>query len=536
MIDALDVQILPLDGTPIVEAYREKFPQVAQFFPAGPADRLETFKRSAERARERTPDDVYRALGELLQPTGAAAVARVQRVAREKGVVVTTGQQPGLFTGPLYSVYKALTAARLADVLEERLGLPVVAAFWVASEDHDREEVNHVHVIDLDNRLRRIQVEFDGVPASGSPPLFRLRFGSGVGDAVAALDTATPDSEFKPEVLGSLAKSYRPGAGVAAAFAEALADITRSLGLCLVEASHPSLKRLSAPILEREWVHRRPISERLAAWAAEIEAQGYDLQVPIELDATNLFVEGAQGRERLLTGPRGHGRLRHSETAIDEAEFLRFLREDPSRVTPNVLLRPVVESALFPVVAYVGGPAEIAYFAQLPPLFEAHGVPIPPVVPRASVRLLEARIGKVLEKYNVSPDDLAAGADLAARRAARGQLPERIASALESLRSATASGLDAVRRAVIALDPTLEGAAGRAESTVEKAIRELESKVTTSAQRQNELLLTQLQKAAVHLFPQGRPQERGLNIYPYLVRYGRDLIPTIAERILVRVE
>ncbi len=537
MTPGLEIEILPPDDGTLASLCTAAFERVRRFFPAGPPDRVETFRQAAERARGRASDETYGALGEILRPSGAAAERRLRQVVRGRGVVVTTGQQAGLFTGPLYTLYKAITAARLADALERQLGLPVLPVFWVASEDHDWSEASHVHVVDLENQLRRIEVRAPFDPDEQATPIFRIHFEPDVARALEDLRAATPDSEFKDDVLGPLGKAYRPGAGVAEAFADALADLTRSFPLCLVDAADPRVKRLSVPILRREWSHRQEAGERLVRWAAELGAAGFEPQVRIDPESTNLFVEGARGRDRLTFGAgKGKGRLRRSGEEIEEKELLRLLDESPERIHPNVLLRPVVESALLPVVGYVGGPSEIAYFAQLPPLFELHGLTPPPIVPRASVRLLERRVAKGLQRAEVTAEELAEGPETVARRAARDRMPAPIASALAALREVLQTQLEEIRAGAAEIEPPLEGAVGRAGSQVERALHDLEAKITTSLQRRNEILLDQLRKAATHLMPLGQPQERVLNVYPYLVRYGRDLLAAIAEQIHPRLE
>ncbi|MGH7546273.1 MAG: bacillithiol biosynthesis cysteine-adding enzyme BshC, partial [Gemmatimonadota bacterium] len=515
-----EIETQPLTGSALVRDHRQAFDRVSRFYPAGPAARLETFRRAAEDARSRIPEARYRSLPDALRPSGAAARQKLERVVGERGVIVTAGQQAGLFTGPLYTVHKTWTVIALAGRLERELGLPVLPVFWVASEDHDWEEINHVHVVDVENRLRRLGVGAPAELAGGTPPVFRLSLPPDVADALAALEAATPDSEFKDGVLGPLREAYAPGANVAAAFANALANLFADTSLCLLDAADPWVKSNSTPVLEREWARRRDVSARLAEWTRELEAAGYETQVQVDPGATNLFVEGPTGRDRLLFDPEGDGaRLRRSGQVVSERDLLGWLRESPDRVGPNVLLRPVVESFLLPVAATVGGPAEIAYHAQTPPLFEIHGVRPPPVVPRAAFRIVERRVARALEKTGVTADDLATGPENVARALARDRIPESIESGLDGLARELAEGFDRLGPEIEGLDASLQGAVGRARHAMEGALEELRAKVTSSVQRRNETLLEQLRKAAVHLWPLGQPQERVLNVYPYLIRY-----------------
>lgn len=532
MSSPYEIEAQTLAGSALARDYREAFGRVSRFYPAGPAARLETFRRAAEDARSRTPDERYRTLRDALRPSGAAARQKLERVVGERGVVVTAGQQAGLFTGPLYTVYKACTAVALAGRLERELSLPVLPVFWVASEDHDWEEIRHVHVVDVDNRLQRLEVTAPVGLDDGTPPIFRVRFGPDVADALDALRAATPESEFKDEVLGPLRDAYSPGASVAAAFADALANLFAGTSLCLLDAADPWVKSNSVPVLEREWSRRRDVGARLAEWTDALEAAGYEAQVSVDPLATNLFVEGQTGRDRLLLDADAEtGRLRRSGQLVSEGDLLGWLRESPDRVSPNVLLRPVVESFLLPVAATVAGPAEIAYHAQIPPLFEIHGVRPPPVVPRAGFRIVERRVTKALEKTGASVDDLAAGPENVARTLAREDIPESIESELDALARGLAERFERLGPEIEALDASLKGTVGRTRHAMGRALDELRAKITTSVQRRNETALEQLRKAAVHLWPLGQPQERVLNVYPYLVRYGRALISDLSERV-----
>jgi bacillithiol biosynthesis cysteine-adding enzyme BshC len=532
--DGYTVHWLPLEGHPILQDYPARYERVQRLFPTGRPDRTESFRRAVEAARARTPETTYAGLDAFLRPAGPAARRALERVATERGVVVATGQQPGLFTGPLYTIYKAVTAARYAAELEARLGVPAVASFWVASEDHDWEEANHTYVVNTENRLVRIEIGRGDAPGDGSPPLFRVRLGPDAEEAVAQLAEATPETEFKADVLDPLRRAYRAGAPAPRAFADALADLAAEWPLCWIDAADPELKRRSVPVLWREWERRRESAEALAAWSAELERAGYPPQVRLDPEATNLFVEGRAGRDRLLWDPNGGtGRLRRSGERWTGAALRDLLETEPERVSPNVLLRPVVEAAVLPTVAYVGGPAEVAYFAQLVPLFALHDLTPPVVVPRASARIVEGRIARVLAKVGLDPDELRAGADAVLRRRVREEMPPAVSRALADLRAGAARGLDALRAAVPEIDPSLAGAIGRADAQIEKAVRELEGKVTAALERRNRVLRDQIEKAAVHLAPLGQPQERVLNVYPYLVRYGRDVLRTLFEQLPV---
>ncbi len=460
-----------------------------------------------------------------LQPAGPEAEARLVR-ALDHGFLVTTGQQPGLFTGPLYTVYKALQAAMLADALEKLLDAPVAPVFWVASEDHDWAEVDHAHLIGVDNELHRIQLP----PQEGSEslPLHRLPLGKGVAEAVARARELLPETDFSGAYDALLEEAWRPGVTLPDGVRATLAALLDPFGVSFVDAADPALKAASLPVLRREVQAAAQHEAALAARADALREAGWDVQVPILDGGVNLFVEGPAGRERLYRQD-GAFRLRHSGEVLTEDDVLRRLDEAPDTVSPNVLLRPVVEAAALPTVAYVAGPGETAYWAQLAPLFAGHGVAMPAVVPRISVTVVESKVGKVLEKFSLSMETLQRPFHEVAGDLARDEVPEAVQKALGQLRGAIGQGTAALEKEVKAVDPTLKGPVQHVRGSAFEALAEAERKIVQAVKRENEIALQQIEKARLHLFPDGAPQERVLNPFYYLTRYGPAFLEDVAR-------
>lgn len=500
----------------------------ARRFYAGAPDEPEAFRARAGAVDERFDDEARRRAADLVSAPHEAARARLQRFRDEGGLFVTTGQQPGLFTGPLYSVYKALSAVSLADTLERTLERPVVPLFWIASEDHDWAEANHTWVVDPDNELRRISLPAEP-PAPDEPPLHRIALEDELDGPVGELVESLPDTDFSGRYLDLVREAYEPGCTLPGAFRQVLEALLGPFGLCFVEAHEPALKKASLPVLLRELEAAEDHEALLRGEADSLEAAGYHVQVPILEDAVNLFFEGPAGRERLYRTGDGY-RLRHSGTRLTAAEVIERSRANPELLSPNVLLRPVVESAVFPTAAYVAGPGEIAYFAQLRPLFEAHGTGMPIVVPRASMTLVERKNRKVLEKFGLELDELARPLHELESEVARDEVPDDVQEALGRLRGAIGEHSSRLLEAVRDVDPTLKGPVGSARNTAFAAFSDAEEKIVQAVKRENEIALSQLEKARIHLFPDGAPQERRLNVLYYLVRYGEEFLPAVAER------
>jgi bacillithiol biosynthesis cysteine-adding enzyme BshC len=443
--------------------------------------------------------------------------------------MVTTGQQPGLFGGPLYSIYKALGALRLSRELETVLGRPVLPVFWIASDDHDWAEADHTYVLDPHNELRLVRV---ADPGHGDRPLHRIALHGELTDALEAFIGDLPQTDFSAPFLDLLREAYRPGETLAGGFATMAKALLGPLGICVTDAADPVLKAESASVLLKELaegaLHEGALQER----AAELEAAGHSVQVPILEGGLNLFLEGPAGRERLYRAGEELVQNR-SKTALTDDEARARFEKDPMSLSPNVLLRPVVESHVFPTLSYVAGPGELAYFAQLSPLFEAHGVGMPVVVPRPGFTVVESKIGKVLEKFGLPLEELARPHHELASEIARDELPDDVRGALSEMRSTIGQCAGKLLDAAKKLDPTLKGPVNHVRNTAFHEVAEVEKKILQSVKRESEIALAQLDKAQRHLFPGGKPQERVLNPFYYLARYGNSFLEALVDEIVV---
>lgn len=519
-------------GAPVVRDYLAGEPAAAELY-ARRFDRLEDFRTKADEVDRRFDRAARaRAAEALILPEGFDR-ARVDAFVEEGGWMVTTGQQPGLFGGPLYSIFKAVTALRLAERLEVELGRPVLPVFWVASDDHDWEEANHADLIGVDNDLHRFEV--DAPDPELSPPLHRIPLGPDADEALEQLFAELPDTDFRADFEAVVREGFRAGKTLPEGFHALMQRALGRLGIAFTDAAHTTVKELSAPLLGAELDKAASMEEVLASTAASMEAAGYDLQVPIMPEGVNLFLEGDAGRERLYrTG--SSFRLRTSGREVTRAEIDALVKADSKVLSPNVLLRPVVESAVFPTLAYVGGPGEMAYFAQLGAYFEAHGIEMPVVVPRWSATPIERKIGKVLGKFDLKPTDLDRPFHEVASDFAREEVPGDVRAALGKLRGAIGSGAGELQKATSGVDPTLKGPVQAFRSQAMTALGDVEKKVMQAVKRESDIALQQIEKAQLHLFPNGKPAERVQTPLYFLCRYGDDFIDRVYDAFAVNFE
>lgn len=454
---------------------------------------------------------------------------RLDALLTGEALCVTTGQQPGLLLGPLYSLYKGLTALALAERLEARLARPVVPVFWVAGDDHDFLESAHTHVLSRSSDVERLALP-DRAPDAPLTPMYRERLGPEIAAVLEAFWAEQPDTEYRAEVEAWLAGAYRPEATVADAFAQALTGLLGPRGVLVFRPTHPAAKAAMRPWLGRALDQAAALDRALADRAAELAGRGASTPVHVGDGASLVMLEGREGRDRLVLDDGSLHARRSGERYLPE-ELAGVLEAEPERFSPNVLLRPVVEAALLPTVAYVGGPGELAYLPQCAPVYDALGVTPQPPVPRWSGMIIEARVRKVLDKYDIAPDDLHLPEGQLEQRLVRGDLPAEAADAFARLRELLDREYGVVRDAAIAIDPTMRKPVESTRNAALAGVRDVEKRLVSHLKQRNDTLVQQLARARAALFPLGKPQERILGLPPFLTRYGSGFVDTVLEAV-----
>ena len=521
----------PLGGSRLARDYLAGAKAASEFYRGSPY-RAETYRRKADELDLARGHDTFAAAQRVVRPAGTGGAELLRRVVAEGGYFVTTGQQPGLFGGPLYSLYKALTAMRLAGRLEELLARPVMPLFWVASDDHDWEEANHTFVVDGANRLVHLTL---GATTRRSPrPLGNTPLGTAVEAVLDRLARSFPPNDFHEQYMARLRDAYRPRATMASAFSKLMAELLCETPIGLVDAGDPALKEACRPVFRAEAEDPLAGEAVLTETAGALRSRRYGLQVPLIPGATNLFADLRDGRERLQRTDRGF-LLRRSGRKLSRRRVLDLIENDPRSISPNVLLRPVAESLLFPTLAYVGGPGELAYFAQLRGLFRRHGTDMPVVFPRGSLLVVETKVEKVLEKHRLAVDGVR---DLEAllSRFARDRLPGDVRDAAGRWRGAVESTGGELADAAAGVDPALRGAVMKARNAGLAALGSLEKKIVRAVKRNAETTRARIAKAQVNLWPGGKPQDRVLCPLQYLMKYGPEFTGLASREIPVRLE
>ena len=495
--------------TRLFSDFQYHFDRVSRFYAHNPADPASY----AKAAREITyPTERRAELVSVLRARNGDS-ASLDLLERPETVAVVTGQQVGLFSGPAYSIYKALTAARLAEQLNAR-GIPAVPIFWLATEDHDFAEVNHTYVFGPDHRPVKLSVDGNsgaerpvGTIAVVDPPVDRLR----------EIFAAFP---FGEEVAGMVAESYREGVTFGAAFQSLLQRLLAKRGLLFIDPLDAGVRRLAAPLL-REALREGPrLNSKLQERGRELDAAGYHAQVHVEAKTSLVFLLDG---DRRITLRRQNGDYASKDRQYSIAELMDLAEH----LSPNALLRPVVQDYILPTVAYVGGPAELAYMAQSQTLYEdlLHRMPV--MLARSGFTLLDSRTAKVMNRFGLTAPKLFRGEDAVREAIAQKLVPETLLNEFEKIQTATARSLDELRAALNAFDPTLGAAADKSRVKVLYQLSKLERKAAREALIRDHRATEDARYISDLVFPEKHLQERFYSILPFVAKHGLDVMDTL---------
>jgi len=450
----------------------------------------------------------------------------IETLRKPGSVAIVTGQQAGLFTGPLYAIHKAITAIKIANCLKQE-GVQAVPVFWVASEDHDFEEVNHCEVIDVEGRLKRIV--YDACGHTNDLPVGNIRLCEGISAKISEMIATLPPSEFIPGIEKDLRESYVSDAGFAEAFARLMARLFKNYGVVLLDPLDDGLKQVAAPLYV-EAIEKSPeIAQALVRRSADLVAAGYHAQVHVSDDMTPLFYMD-EGRRLAMTRHNGQFILKGgSNKSIPRDELIDLARNCTNCFSPNVTLRPIVQDFLLPTAAYIGGPSEIAYFAQIAVVYEALNRPLPFILPRASFTLIEGRHQKALAKYSLTLPDLFDGLHSAVTKVVERSLDRETSETFTEVERATGEQLDKLERSLSRADGTLAASVKVAREKIFYQLEHLRTKFIHASARRDEAAYRQVERAYNTLFPNKNLQERELNVFYLLSRYGPGLIDDIYD-------
>ncbi|MGC7870320.1 bacillithiol biosynthesis cysteine-adding enzyme BshC [Desulfosporosinus sp. SYSU MS00001] len=507
-----------------MQALATCFEQVAFFFPSGNPHLQESFEQRARYldTRNYPREKLVDALKAYHQFLGAnrKTLQMIEELRRNETLVVITGQQAGIFTGPLYTLYKAMTIIRLAEEQRERLGRPVVPVFWIASEDHDWIEIHKTYFLND-----------KGMPFSCSLP------GDGEGKSVGILPVPAweaieqqllqlPDGEFRASVLRDCRRFLNQAENLAQWFALTLQWLLKKWGLILFDPLLPEFKCLAAPMYEqilklygdvREALFRRTEAWTQLGFSAQIQPLGGEV---------NLFLANPERRAILN---QGHGfYLRGQDKILDNDLLPALLRKNPETFSPNVVTRPIVQEFLFPTLAYVPGPGELNYWAQLGDVFSTFGFVMPILFPRLSAVIVTPSWQKTLGKAGLTLTDVYQGLDGYKERCIRDRDSLDIEQRIRQLRSVIEKGYKELGP-LEDIHANVHDWLIRNEKKVNLQIEYLRKKLWQAQRKNYSAVLEGLRVLEDGITPNKGRQERILNPLYFVILFGEGFVERIAE-------
>ncbi len=496
----------------LIRDYVQDFPRLAKFYAHKPdLQAAEKYARQLD-----FPTDRRREVAAILREEnltfggGPETEANLQRF--ENGAVaVVSGQQVGLFGGPAYSFYKALTAIESARELSLS-GVEAVPIFWMATEDHDVDEVRHTTWFH-EGMLRNLILP---PPAEADRPVGHVPLGREIDALLQEIqDSLTGPSGF--ELLAILRSCYTPQDTYGSAFGKLFAKLFSPNGLILLDPLNPRLHSVAAPILRQALERRDELNGALLQRNKELEKAGYAPQVKVTSKSTLLFA--LEGGKREVIGA-SNGNFSFGNRSVARQELLAEVSGHAELFSPNALLRPVMQDYLLPTVVYYGGPAEIAYFAQSEVLYQKLLGRMPVLLPRADYTLVDPKATRILEKYGLKVEDAWLGSQTLRKRMYAANVPKKLARSFDGSLRQIEKSVEQLHKAIREVDPTIQGAIARAEKRIRYQIEKLRGKTGAALNRHGKMVEQHAQFLENLLYPHKGLQSRDLSFLPFLLRLG----------------
>jgi bacillithiol biosynthesis cysteine-adding enzyme BshC len=505
--------------------YIGEFGNVQQFYGGNFRDESHwksLLKRVSQRSLDRS--SIVQILGDQNRNfhCGVRTLANIDLLLNDNTVAIVTGQQVGLFTGPLYTILKTLTTLKLVETLTQRYpDYNFVPVFWLEGEDHDFEEVNSIKTLSASNDVQEFRYELKrSSDEQNLGAVGKIEFDDTIESLFGNLDESLIQTEFKPKVLELFRTAYQKGMTFNRAFAHLMNVLLENSGLVFLDPNDKEVKQLLAPLFAKELAETPKFCKMVIDQSAELERQ-YHAQVKPK--SLNLFFFHHGGRYLLEPRPDGYS-LKGTRQHLTKEFVEQAVKTSPELFSSNVVLRPICQDWLLPTLAYVAGPAETAYFAQLKPLYDAVNIPVPIIYPRASATILEEKAGKVLERFSISLVDLFRDVEIVKQKVAGEvaelNLDEVFGGTLLSVQEA----LEGIAPVLQTIDPTLLGALENVSRKTTVNIEGLKERAVAAQKRQHEVSLRQIEKVANLVFPQSNFQERELNVVYFLNKYGLEFL------------
>ncbi len=465
-----------------------------------------------------------------LESISGKTIRNIDLLDKEKTIAVVTGQQLGILGGPLYTIFKTITAIRLANQLSERYDeFKFVPVFWLEGDDHDFNEVRSINLFDNENQVINIGYKEEINDDDAKQSIGKINFDEVLNEFFSNYESSLRESDFKNELVSKLKECYQVGKSFKQSFRELLFWLFDEYGLVIFDPQDPQVKSLLKPIFKKEVNDFALHTQKLIQTSAKLE-ELYHAQVKVK--PVNLFYHTDDGRYS-IEPVEGIFKLRRKRKQFTIEEILTEIENFPERFSPNVLLRPICQDYLLPTGFYIGGPSEIAYFAQVTPLYDYYNIVTPIIFPRSSATILEKNVSTGLEKYDLSMNDIFLGLDELKGKVIASLSENNIESAFEEAVKEIELTFDKIKENLFAVDKTLVDSSGRYREKIMSLIAELRSKAIKAQETKHETTIRQLTRLSNLLYPLGNLQEREINFSYFYNKYGKDFIRKVYDDISI---
>jgi len=514
--------------------YMYEFENVSEFYAndfRNKENYLKIFKNVAENRRNLSPDisELLTRQYSQLKPCNLTQ-QNLKKLSDKKTLAIVTGQQLGIVGGPLYTFYKIITTIKLSRFLSERYDdYNFVPVFWLEADDHDFNEVRSVKIIDEGNSLLTIgykeEIEEDDLKQS----VGLISLDSSINEFFDKLNRSIKETEFKSVIFDRLKNFYKEGKSFKEAFRDLVFNYFDEYGLLIFDPQDDEVKKLLKPIFKKEITDFRIHTEQLVQVSATLE-ELYHAQVKVK--PVNLFLRVDEGRYSIEPVENEY-RLRRKRKSFTQEQLLELLENEPDKFSPNVLLRPICQDYLLPTAFYIAGPSEISYFAQIKPLYDLYNITQPMIYPRSSATILENSIANSLEKYSVEITDIFIDVENIKKKIINSVEESSVDEMFSGISNQIETTFDQLKEKLLDLDKTIADSSNRYRDKILSTVSELKSKAEKAQQKKYEVTLRQIDRAAVHLFPNSNLQEREINFIYFANKYGDEFLRKIFDELQI---
>ena len=459
----------------------------------------------------------------------SAVKANLDALAKDDAVVVITGQQLGLFLSPLYILYKTMTTLLLARRMQETLQQPVIPMFWLHGEDHDFSETSSATLLDSQYAPHTINYSPSTTPLTSYllGPVGRMRFTDQVRSLLYNVEAVLPSTPNKKDLIAFLREHFQEGHSLMDAFAKLLKRVFPDSGLVLFSSDDPRIKHMCIPLFRKELQHPEELTRALETTTQKLQ-RTYHAQV--QTRPTNLFLIDDTSRSSITAIGNGFQSKGLNHIASSD-ELLALLESSPERFSPNVLLRPIMQDAVLPTIAYVAGPGEIAYFAQYKSAYAWAGIPMPIIYPRASMTLIEPSIARKLDAYSFPFTWYKDDPNKVFRKFVLDQIPLNLDALSASATEFIDTAMEHLDAGASSIDSTLHRSAASTRVRMHQEVSRLVEKIVKAQKRKQDVDKRRFTEIHASLFPGQKLQERALSPLHFLNQYGLDFFSTLMDEV-----